>query len=166
MKKIILCITLLLVLCGCKKDTTEQANNEKYLDYCELIKEHDTFKDGSEYFDVSSDITKIDEGYRYYIIIDNPKIAMYNIEAVAIEMDSDYTKTMAANIGIFEENKFSFVPNQANPDAGFVKGISISGISENNNPTLYMLVEWNDVGLNITNREFIKVTIGNGENYE
>lgn len=166
MKKIIISLLVLLVLCGCSKNNAQKANEEKYLDYCDLLMTHEEFKDRSEFFDVTSDITSTEEGYRYYIIIDNPKIAMYNIEAIALEKEVDYTKNMAASIGIFEENKYTFIPNQANPDDGFVKGVSISGLTTNPSPTLYLLVEWNDVGLNITKREFIKVNISNGENYE
>ena len=166
MKKVIICLLVLLTLSACGKNNTQKANEEKYLDYCELLVTHEEFKDRSEFFDVSSDITNTDEGYRYYIIIDNPKIAMYNIEAVALEKEVDYTVNMAANIGIFEENKYTFIPNQANPDDGFVKGISISGLTTNPSPTLYLLVEWSDSGLNITKREFLKVNISSGENYE
>ena len=42
---------------------------------------------------------------------------------------------------IFEENEYSLVPNQYNADKGFMKGISISGISTKASPVLYLLVE-------------------------
>ena len=165
MKKVLLCLLLLFTLSACKQGNSS-SDDDKYLDYCSLLAEHSGFAAKSEFFDVSTDITAIEGGYRFYIIIDNPKVAMYNVEAIAIEDGVDYSKTMAANIGIFEDNRYTMIPNQANPEQGFVKGISISGISGRSEPHLKLMVQWDSKDLSVTNREFISVLIDNGENNE
>ena len=157
---------MLLCLCACNNGEASVSGNEKYIDYCDLLSEHSEFIERSEYFDISTDITPIEDGYRFYVIIDNPKVAMYAVEVIAVEDGVDYTKTMAANIGIFEDTAYTLIPNQANVEQGFVKGISISGISENPNPQLKLLIEWSNKDLSFTHREFILVNIDNGEIYE
>ena len=132
-------------------------NSDKYIDLCEVLLNHKDFLDKSEFFDVSYDITKIDDGYRFYVIIDNPKIAMYNIEAIALEKGFDYKNKMAANIGVFEDEGYNIVPNQINVERRYVKGINISGVSQNRNTILYLLVQWNNKDFSTTSREFIKI---------
>lgn len=166
MRKIVTILLVLFCLTACQNSKTESASgNEKYLDYCELLSSHSDFKEKSEFFDVSFDIATIEDGYRYYIIVDNPKIAMYNIEAIAIEKGNDYRLNMAANIGIYDKT-YAMIPNQANIKEGFVKGFSISAISKNKTPTLYLLVQWTNSDTSITSREYLKVIIDTGEIYE
>lgn len=157
MKKIIVVI-LLLLLVACSDGVIDKNTNEKYLDMVAQLQEHNDFLNKSEFFDVSYDISKINGAYRFYVIIDNVKTAMYDVVAVAVEKDVDYSNHMAANIGIFEENMYSLVPNQYNAEKGYMKGISISGISEKANPTIYLLVEWKNKDMSITHREYIVLT--------
>ena len=82
---------------------------------------------------------------------------MYNVEAIAIESDIDYSNEMAANIGLFEDTKYSMIPNQTNASKGFVKGINISGVTVNENPVLYVLVTWTNKDASVTKREFFKL---------
>ncbi|MDO4500707.1 MAG: hypothetical protein Q4B60_05460 [Erysipelotrichaceae bacterium] len=166
MKKILISILILFGLVGCKSNKTiDNFKRDKYNSMISLLNEHLEYKDASEFFDVSVDITPIEEGYRFYIVIDNAKVAMYDVEAIAIEKDVDYTNTMAANIGIFEDSDYSLIPNQVNVDGGYVKGLSISGITVNPNSNYYLLVQWHNKDLSITSREFIKLNISTGESY-
>lgn len=154
---------VVFLLSACSSDSTiNKSASERYNSMIEQLSSRTDFKSSSEYFDISFDIASIENGYRFYISIDEPKVAMYNIEAIAIEANVDYSNTMAANIGLFEDEKYSLIPNQSYVDKGFVKGVNISGTSENANPTLYVLVVWSNKDLSVTKREFIKV----GENNE
>ncbi len=154
---------VVFLLSACSNDSTiNKSASERYNSMIEQLSSRTDFKSSSEYFDISFDIASIENGYRFYISIDEPKVAMYNIEAIAIEANVDYSNTMAANIGLFEDEKYSLIPNQSYVDKGFVKGVNISGTSENANPTLYVLVVWSNKDLSVTKREFIKV----GENNE
>lgn len=161
-KKIINFLLVVFLLTACSNDSTiNKSASERYNSMIEQLSSRTDFKTSSEYFDISFDIASIDGGYRFYITIDNVKVAMYNVEAIAIEENVDYSNTMAANIGLFEDEKYSLIPNQSNVDKDFVKGINISGTTDNSDPTLYVLVAWSNKDLSITKREFIKVGASN-----
>lgn len=161
MKKILVISLLTLILFGCAKDNTiDTSANERYTDLIDQLLAREDFKDSSEYFDIEADITSIDGGYRFYVTIDNAKVAMYEIEAIAIEKDVDYTNNMAANIGLFEDTDYSIIPGQVYSSKGFVKGINISGTTSNPTPTLYVCVIWHNIDLSITHREYFKLDLG------
>lgn len=141
MKKIFTFI-LVLLLCGCNVKKTTDSNDDKYLNMIDTINDHQVFSDSSAFFDISGDVAKTNDGYRYYVIIDNPRNAMYGIEAIAIEKGFNYSLNMAANVGIFEDISYNMLPGQANVDKGYVSGLSISGITTNENPTIYVMVQW------------------------
>jgi len=165
MKKILICLLTLFILVGCdlKKDETSESKNEKYFDYCDLLSHRATFNSKSELFNISSELSKIDTGgYRYFIVIDDAKTAMYNIEAIALVKDSDYKTNMAANIGIFEDKKYSIIPNQVNVADDFVKGVTISGLTDQSDCVIYLLVQWTNKDMTITNREFVSIYLTEG----
>ena len=152
------------MLFGCNIDNKRIDPTERYMDMADLINSYDTFLDHSNYFDIHGEIDIIEESeykgkYRFYIFIDNPRIAMYDVEAMAIEKNKDYESQMAANIGIFDEIEYTLIPNQANPDKGYYKGIVISGISEKANTSLYVLVQWRNSEMSLLHREFFKVDV-------
>lgn len=149
---------MVLLLTSCSNDKGVDAGTmERYNSMIEQLSTRTDFKTKSEYFDISLDVGSIDNGYRFYVTIDNPKAAMYNIEAIAIENAIDYTNEMAANIGLFEDTKYSMIPNQTNASKGFVRGINISGVTSNENPVLYVLVTWTNKDASVTKREFFKL---------
>ncbi len=163
MKKFILAsLMFLCLLTGCEKseETIDPSANERYKEMINQLESRTDFKSSSEYYDISYEVAKINDGYRFYITIDNAKVAMYGIEAIAIESDVDYSSNMAANIGLFEDIEYSLIPNQVYTEKGFVKGVSISGVSSSENPTLYLMVTWHNKDLSVTNREFFKLTLG------
>ena len=160
MKKLLLIICLLISLCACQEDGKQLANpDDRYMYLIEMIREHESFQTSSDYFDIAVEMAKIENGYRYYITIDNPRIAMYDIEMLAIEKDVDYRSNMAANVGIFEEKEYNMVPNQANIDQGFVKGIVVSGISVKPQTTLYIFVQFKNADYSITHSEYFRLDV-------
>ena len=160
MKKLLLIICLLISLCACQEDGKQLANpDDRYMYLIEMIREHESFQTSSDYFDIAVEMAKIENGYRYYITIDNPRIAMYDIEMLAIEKDVDYRSNMAANVGIFEEKEYNMVPNQANIDQGFVKGIVVSGISVKPQTTLYIFVQFKNADYSITRSEYFRLDV-------
>ena len=160
MKKLLLIICLLLGLCACQEDGKQLANpDDRYMYIIEMIREHESFATSSDYFDIAVEMAKIENGYRYYITIDNPRIAMYDIEMLAIEKDVDYRNNMAANVGIFEEKEYNMVPNQANIDQGFVKGIVVSGISVKPQTTLYIFVQFKNADYSTTRSEYFRLDV-------
>lgn len=157
MKKLLLILSIML-LCGCQQDGREAADpDQRYSYLIEMIEENERFATSSNYFDIAVDMTRIASGYRYYIIVDEPRIAMYDIEMIAIEEGVDYRNRMAANVGIFEQKEYNMVPNQANSEKGFVKGIVASGVSDKSETTLYIFVQFHNADYSSSHGEFFKL---------
>lgn len=161
MKKILILLLSLLCLCGCTEIGKEDINpNQRYFSLIENIAEHEgSFLTTSNYYDINVEMAKINDGYRYYVTIDNPRAALYDVEALAIEKDVDYTNTMAANVGIFEESVYSLIPNQKNPDKGYVSGLVMSGISTNPETTLYIYVSFKNEDYSNIHTEYFKLDV-------
>ena len=78
-------------------------------------------------------------------------------EILGIEKGVDYRNNMAANVGIFEDKEYNMVPNQANIDDGFVKGIVVSGVSKEPQTTLYIFVQFKNADYSITRSEYFQL---------
>lgn len=148
MKKKILNVLLSgLLLCGCtrnSKDNLNQAGIETYETYYTEVISNGHYTETSQYFTLSYEMIRVeDRSYRYYIILDDPKIAMYNVMMIAVENGVSYQEceTMVPSFGIFED-RVSLVPGQVNYEEGYVKGISISGQSDKDTMDLLILVRW------------------------
>ena len=148
MKKKILNVLLIgLLLCGCtrnSKDNLNQAGIETYETYYTEVISNGHYTETSQYFTLSYEMIRVEDGsYRYYIILDDPKIAMYNVMMIAVENGVSYQEceTMVPSFGIFED-RVSLVPGQVNYEEGYVKGISISGQSDKDTMDLLILVRW------------------------
>ena len=148
MKKKILNVLLIgLLLCGCtrnSKDNLNQAGIETYETYYTEVISNGHYTETSQYFTLSYEMIRVEDGsYRYYIILDDPKIAMYNVMMIAVENGVSYQEceTMVPSFGIFED-RVSLIPGQVNYEEAYVKGISISGQSDKDTMDLLILVRW------------------------
>ena len=160
MKRLILVFFVLLFCFGCtKKQDVLQDPTERYYAMVDLASTYEVSESKPEYYDVSGEVSKIDGGYRYYVFIDNPRVAMYDVEAIAVVEGVDHKKTMAANVGIFEEKEYNMVPNQKNIDIGYVGGIAISGICATENVSLRVLIRWENNGGTASYRECYRLEI-------
>ncbi len=132
------------------------------MSYISVLQDQNVFSGKSEHFDVSAEMSRIDNGYRYYITIDKPRTSMYDIMAIAVEDGVDYNETMAACSGIFD-SKYNMIPNQTKTDQGFVKGIVISATSAKKETVLKLFVEYkNSDGSKVFN-DFIEIPVSAGE---
>lgn len=155
----IIIIILIFLLCGCNvinRDNEEPSSRYTYL--IEMLKEHTSFTKSSDYFDINVEMATIDNGYRYYVIIDKPTLAMYDIEMLAIEPDKNYSNVMAANVGIFDKKEYHMIPNQSNPEEGYVKGLIASGTTESSLITLHVYVQFKNADFTNVHNEFIELT--------
>ena len=157
-------ITVLLTVCmlaGCSASSDQSLEVEKYESYYAVVEENVEFAESSSYFSISAEMSSLPDGtYRYYIFIDEPRTAMYDITAIAIDQNSiDESGTkMMPSIGIFE-GKYCMIPDQVNSDAGYVKGLMLSGETDLPEAQLYILVEWQDVNRVKLTREFIHLSV-------
>ena len=162
MKKIVLLVITLFLLSGCVENDVGNDLYDKYDNMIAEAKNSEYYEESSAYFDISLDIADNSAGnYRFYIIIDNSSIAMYDIEAVAVEKDEDYSNKMAACIGIFEDLEYSMVPGQVNIDNGYMKGMSISGLTTNPSPVIYLLIQWKNSSRKETYKHYYKLDFAN-----
>ena len=160
MKKLLITLLIMVLLSSCSQTGKEVIDpNERYIYIVNLLEEHESYNFSSMYFDIEGEMAKIDEGYRYYITIDNPSIAMYDIELLAIEKDVDYLTNMAPNIGIFEDTQYNMVPNQTDISNGYMKGIVASGLSSSPKTTLYVFVQFKNQDFSNVHTEYIKLNI-------
>ena len=158
MRKILIILLSLLCLCGCQEIGKENVDpNQRYFSLIDSILEHELFAESSNNYDISVEMAKIDGGYRYYITIDNPRSALYDVEAIAIENDVDYTNTMAANVGVFEESEYTMIPNQKNPEKGYVSGLVMSGVTDKSETTLYVYVSFKSKDYSNIHTEYLKL---------
>lgn len=155
MKKLIL-VFLCLILFGCDKNQeNKNLAFQSYNDMKQLLQTNQKYNSKFEQAKLSIEVDKVDKEYRYYVFLDNPKIAMYNISAMAIIDDQNYDNIMAANFGIFEDVDYNMIPNQNNVKNGFIKGFMMSGSSSKPNFKLKILVQWQNENNSKLFQEFV-----------
>lgn len=138
MKKIIILIPLLFVLVGCTNK--EEENKMAYLEYKNELEERDIFN-GEENldFNVYFNIEKINEEITdYSLIIDNPKINMYNVKALLIH---DFINEDAyPSVGIFDDTRNL----NANSDDKIILNGSIQTINDISKTKFKLYLEYTD----------------------
>ena len=165
MKKLLLFSILCLFLSSCQNnDTSEtQRKQEQYIKHYEEVIENTIFSSrNAAPFDISVAMNLLGDGtYRYDIIIDNPRVSMYNIEIIAIENNVSYqnaTKLMPT-FGIFDSSSYNMIPYQTNVDNGYVKGIIVSGITSEQVINLKIKVTWTDYSRVESSKIFIELEV-------
>ena len=116
MKRIAVVILTVLLLTGCT-NRAKQMDEEKYNVYLtnyQSILDSEDKKSSSPNFDIQLVKNEINGKYRYDLIIDNPKIAMYGIKVLmivdnttrTIETDRDLDKNCygGLNLSILDDN--------------------------------------------------------------
>ncbi len=160
-KLIIFCLAFSLLGCG-QKDSNKNLIYENYRGYYEAIEENTRFNDSSLYFSLDGQMSKMPDGtYRYYLFLENPQIAMYDVVFLAVENNIPFENAdkMMPSIGIFESQDYNLIPFQSNTERGFVKGLVISGESATNSIELKILVEWADKTHEKFTREYYFYTL-------
>ena len=163
MRKLIFVIIISLMLSGCQwfdNDDIDKAKFQRYSAYYTSIFDNDRFILASEYYDLEVVMNKIsDSEYRYDVIIDSPKIAMYAIEVMVVEnnITPEVADKMMPTIGIFENVEYNLIPYQVNVDKGYVKGLIVNGISTMPSINLKIMVLWRDYAKLLVTREFFEI---------
>ena len=158
MKKLIIMMCLSLALVGCRKPVSPDENRrQKYESYITAIEDNENKLTISNNYDITIAINRIsDSEYRYDVIIDNPRIAMYGVEVLVVERSIVGTvngdKLMPC-FGIFEDNIYNMLPNQHDIEKGFPKGITVGGVTNQSEITVYVLVAWTEQSQHTQKRE-------------
>ena len=132
--KRIFIIMLCLLITGCKSDSNEMGDklNLQYQKYIQKLIEQQEFNNKSDEFSIRLVLNKInDTETRYDIIIDSPKINMYDLQAIAkVENDDE---SSLPSLGILEEESFSLVPGVVDKTRGIYRGVNLSGVTREKN---------------------------------
>lgn len=125
---------LCLLITGCKSDSNEMGDklNLQYQKYIQKLIEQQEFNNKSDEFSIRLVLNKInDTETRYDIIIDSPKINMYDLQAIAkVENDDE---SSLPSLGILEEESFSLVPGVVDKTRGIYRGVNLSGVTREKN---------------------------------
>ncbi len=147
MKKITLLLSILLLLSACSNVSEEETQYEIYKTMYQNILNTTSFSTSSNYFDISATLTRLDGGeYRYDVFVDNAKIAMYDIEILAIVDEGllMISNQMMPSVGIYGSEEYAMIPYQVNAELGYVQGFNLNGVTNDTNATIKVQVTWKD----------------------
>lgn len=164
-KKVLITLLLIGLLMGCQSRRSDQVLiKQRYEAYYSEIMNNELFVESSNYFDITTVVNQLgNKEYRYDVIIDNPKIAMYDINALVIENDeelfNDSEDSIMPLIISTSNSPIHLIPFQVNLAEGYVKGIVLSGIVTEIPLNAKVLVTWKDYGEVKTYKEFLEFEI-------
>ena len=167
MRKLLTALVLVcMTLTSCSKSASEDIYMVNYEAYTRSLAEATKFAPMSRYYSVSGAMSELPDGtYRYYVFVDEPKIAMIDVVVLAVENGMEYTSAgkMMPSSGIWGDT-VSMIPNQVSKENGFVKGIMLNGECSSDQVDLKLLVEWKDRSRKNVSREFIELSLSMEEN--
>ena len=144
MKRMSLFLCLIL-LCGCfNTNKSAYENSVKYENYLELIIDNSKQVTTNIPFDWNFNMYKSNDQYAYEVSITDPKVAMSNIQFLAVNIKEISEDIIAPCVGIFEENTYNMIPNQANAEKDYYGAIGVNGITDKSKFTLNCLVVYKD----------------------
>lgn len=157
-KLLVLCIAGLLFTTGCNKhNSNERDFQNTYDSFVDSILDNNGVQSNDIPFSHSLHVVKESSGeYRYEITIDQPRVAMYNIQMMVVDKNSSGEYPF---IGLLsDEDQYNMVPFQENKEKNFVKGIILGGVSSNPKFSLHIQVSWKDFGQVNTHTAFFTYT--------
>ncbi len=161
MKKILICLLCLGLLTGCNSDEVGTKELETYYSYVEKTLQTQTVQNKSNYYDIKLTMNKLENGtYRFDVIIDNPKVAMQNIEAVVVVNGVNYQtgEFVFPTLGVLESSKYNMTPNQVNKSKGYYKGVDLSGITDNDHIDVRVFVKFKKESDALVVEEYIELS--------
>ena len=60
---------------------------------------------------------------------------------------------------VYDEKEFCLIPNQTNPNKGYVEGLVISGVTQNPETTLYVYVSFKNDDHSSTRYEYLSLDV-------
>ena len=145
MRKIILSMICLLTFAGCSSVFKDNDNSVKYFNYIDSIISNNYVQSSSIPFDSSISVGKNEENeYVYLVTIENPKIAMYNVEMMALINTEIGKDTMFPTVGVIDDERYSMIPFQSNLERGYPGAIIVSGVSDTPEFTVNLMVIYHD----------------------
>lgn len=142
MKKITVILLILFLCFGCTKKTEKDQQFIKYDELIEKLKNQSDF-DQNYPFQVSLIFNRLEEQYRYDIIIDLPTTDMYELAAVAYIDDSK--EETYPSLGVFDEDSYHLKVGYIDKSQGFYKGVQLSGTCQKIKPVKLYVSYYSDI---------------------
>lgn len=141
------------MLSGCKKEVP-QVSLADYNQFVEAIDNQNEFQDESLYYDMTLVMNKVDEHYRYDLIIGN---VTQRLENVRIVCKDDSLSDYYPSIGVYDDpvNLDSYTKAETLT----YKGVHLSGITRKEEVEVRVLVEFEDSQGKL-HQEYIKLSKG------
>ena len=144
MKKISILIILILLLGACGSDDINKEQTKVYEGFKESLLNNGELISSTIPFNYSIKVVEKANKYQYTITIDKPQVAMKSIQMLLLNPDDLTTDYISSSKGIFDETTYAMVPNQENIEEGYMKEISLSGVSKSPSFRIYAMVVWKD----------------------
>lgn len=143
MKRLIVCLCVVICLVGCDQKKEEPTLYEQYV---EELEQQTTFVDDYPFSIEASTEQITDDEVMYHVIIDSPQEALYQVKAMVIH--DKKTEDIYPSIGVLDE-PVNLVPGYINEEEGCVKGIALIGYLPYQNLSslelsFRLMVEWQD----------------------
>lgn len=153
MKKIWIVILCFILLSGCKKEVP-QVSLVDYNQFVEAIKNQNEFLTESPYYTITLIVNKVDEGYRYDLLLGDVKERLNSVRIVCYDdSDADYYPSL----GVYDDPVNLDTYTDANTLT--YKGIHLSGVSQKETVEVRILIEFKD-HLEKLHQEYIKLSKG------
>lgn len=160
MRKImLLCAFLSCFLTGCidfRKDHKEDM--KIYESYIDSVVNNKGIESSDIPFEYNMNVYKQKNGtFKYQIEIFNPHVAMYDIQAIAVDLDMDMNTNVYPCIGLLGDDldyHYNMIPYQARGERGFVRMITFDAVSFKEQFTVNVMVTWKDSSLQNQSRVF------------
>lgn len=152
-----LCVAF-LVLSGCSKHrTSDKEFKNTYNSFVDSIYDNNGVDSTDIPFSHHLEVEEDEDGrYHYQVTIDEPRIAMYQIQMMVVDKASTQEYPF---VGLMkEEDPINMIPYQENKEKNFVKGIILEGVSTNPAFSLLVQVSWKDYAQIHTRTVFFSYT--------
>ncbi len=157
MKKITI-LFIVMLLMGCSAiSSIENEHSGKYENYIELIINNNGAVSAEIPFEYEVTIEENNGEYIYDVDIFNPRVAMYDVEMIAVDQTLITDDYLAPSLGVAEDTQFNMIPNQSDSSRGYYQRLGLNGIAPGSDFTLQMLVSYKDATL--VNEKLIFFTI-------
>ena len=163
MKKMLVLLVCLIMLAGCHNEI-KQMDEEKYNVYLtnyQSILDSEEEKSSSPNFDIQLVRNDLVDKYRYDLIIDNPKIALYNVKVLMIVDNTTRTietDRMMPSLGMLENREYNLIPYQVDLSKNCYAGLNLSVLDYEPNIHVSVMVSYTNRDKNKNYREFFRLT--------
>ncbi|MBR2746006.1 MAG: hypothetical protein IKD99_04755 [Erysipelotrichaceae bacterium] len=163
MKKMLVLLVCLIMLAGCHNEI-KQMDEEKYNVYLtnyQSILDSEEKKSSSPNFDIQLVRNDLVDKYRYDLIIDNPKIALYNVKVLMIVDNTTRTietDRMMPSLGMLENREYNLIPYQVDLSKNCYAGLNLSVLDYEPNIHVSVMVSYTNRDKNKNYREFFRLT--------